>query len=178
MTPETLGMRVSLIPWESLTPNEQRSVSALDISPQQIEYAGTIEHSIELCEASHAGNIVGLAIKHGADVVGFFLLKRRSDAPVWAADRAAVVSAMRVDQSRQGKGLGTAALHALALWVEEYWPESSAIMLSVDEGNGAGIRAYGKAGFQELGIREQGRIGWVRYMTLATPLLSPGPAAP
>jgi RimJ/RimL family protein N-acetyltransferase len=37
-------------------------------------------------------------------------------------------------------------------------------MLAVDEENGAARRSYEKAGWIETGIREQGRIGWVRYM--------------
>lgn len=37
-------------------------------------------------------------------------------------------------------------------------------MLSVDEENEPGLRSYSKAGWSDLGLRDKGRIGWVRYM--------------
>jgi hypothetical protein len=39
-------------------------------------------------------------------------------------------------------------------------------MLTVDDHNPAGIAAYLKAGFVDEGVREPGRIGIVRRMTL------------
>lgn len=77
-----------------------------------------------------------------------------------------MVSAKRVDLSWQGIGLGAAALKALPCWVTRHWPYSTEIMLSVDEGNHPARRAYAKAGFADLGNREEGRIGWVRYLSM------------
>jgi RimJ/RimL family protein N-acetyltransferase len=74
---------------------------------------------------------------------------------------------MRIDLSMQGRGIGSATLQALPSWVAEHWPESHELILSVDEENAAARRAYAKAGFADHGIREQGRIGWVRYMSKA-----------
>lgn len=93
------------------------------------------------------------------------VIKRGSSAPAWAGARAAAISAMRIDVSQQGKGLGSAALQALAAWLRRHWPESGELTLSVDEENQLARGAYAKAGFVDLGIREEGRIGWVRYMS-------------
>ena len=41
------------------------------------------------------------------------------------------------------------------------------LLLRVDEGNAAGIRAYEKAGWREEGERRVGRVGVERTMTLA-----------
>ncbi len=74
---------------------------------------------------------------------------------------------MRIDQARQSQGLGAAALLALPHWLAQNWPESQSLILSVDEANTAGIRAYTKAGFQDHGVPKQGRIGWERLMSKA-----------
>jgi RimJ/RimL family protein N-acetyltransferase len=53
---------------------------------------------------------------------------------------------LRIDGRHQGRGIGSAALAEPARRVERHWPEASRLVLRVDEGNGAGIRAYEKAG--------------------------------
>ncbi len=150
--------------WESLSQANRDEVRGLVLSEQQIEYAGTIERSIERCCSDTTGDVQGVAIFKGKIVVGFLELKRRLAAPVWAGNRTAVVSSLRVDQRFQGQGIGTAALTSLPTFVLQWWPDAESIMLVVDEENGAARRSYEKAGWMETGVREQGRIGWVRYM--------------
>ena len=139
----------------------------LGISAQQSEYAGTIDRAIAHCQANTDDDVAGLAIETQAHIVGFLLLKRRSKNPDWASPTAATITAMRIDQARQGEGLGAAALQLLPSWVVQNWPEVQSLTLSVDEDNTAGIRAYTKAGFQDHGVRVQGRIGWENYMSKA-----------
>ncbi len=161
----TVQTLIELLHWHDLSESEKAAVRLLSVSSQQIEFAGTIERAVETVEAGDTHDIAGLAIQSSGIVVGFLVLKRKSKAPKWAAPGAVVISAMRIDQTHQGKGLGSAALMALTEWVAANWPDSVALSLSVDEENIAGIRAYRKAGFLDHGIREQGRIGWVRYMS-------------
>lgn len=156
---------VSLKRWQLLSPSEQAAVLGLAVTSQQIEFAGTVERSVESCKANQDNQIVGLAIFENQTVVGFLVLKRGASAPSWANPTSATVSAMRIDLSCQGKGIGSAALRALSPWVAENWPESPLLTLSVDEENQSARSAYAKAGFVDHGIREQGRIGWVRFMS-------------
>ncbi len=170
-------MTINLVRWQDLTVSEQANVAELSISTEQLEFAGRIEKAVASCEAANeadanqtAQDIVGLAVRNncgdGDVIVGFLVLKRRSQAPAWARADAAVISGMRIVQTQQGKGTGTAALKALALWTATHWPESTLLSLEVDEENTAGIRAYNKAGFIEDGARKQGRIGWIRTLTM------------
>jgi len=156
---------LALARWQDLSLSDQATVRKLGVTAQQIEYAGTVDRAIENCEADKEDDVAGLAIRADGQIVGFLVLKRRSKAPEWASPSAATISAMRVDQAHQGKGIGSLALQVLPRWVAENWPESSSLTLSVDESNQMGIRAYGKAGFQDHGVRVEGRIGWVRYMS-------------
>jgi RimJ/RimL family protein N-acetyltransferase len=156
---------VTLRRWQRLSPSEQTAVLRLTVTSQQSEFAGTVERSVEACQADQGDQVAGLAIFQGRSIVGFLVLKRGAKAPAWASSKAAVVSAMRIDVSMQGRGIGSATLQALPSWVAENWPESRELTLSVDEENASARRAYAKAGFADHGVREQGRIGWVRYLS-------------
>lgn len=158
------GPLIDLSRWQDLTPADRDAVRRLRLGVVQLEYAGPIERAIAACEAD-AVDVAGLAIRSGTQLAGFVVLKRRAQAPAWAAPGAAVVSALRIDERHQGQGLGTAALIALAAWVGTHWPECHALTLSVDEENAAGLRAYARAGFRDHGLRVEGRIGPVRYLT-------------
>lgn len=160
---------VSLQRWQTLSEAEQAAVLDLNVTQQQVEFAGTVVQSVQACLEDQVNEIAGLAVVHEHRIVGFFLLKRGASAPVWGGPKAAVVSAMRIDVSQQGKGMGSAALRLLPSWVAENWPGSAALTLSVDEENHSARRAYASAGFMDLGKREQGRIGWVRYMSKPIP---------
>ncbi len=160
---------VSLQRWQSLSEAEQAAVLDLNVTEQQVEFAGTVARSVQACVGDAVNDVAGLAVVHEHRIVGFFLLKRGASAPAWGGPKAAVVSAMRIDVSQQGKGMGAAALRLLPTWIAEHWPESTELALSVDEGNQSARRAYARAGFVDLGKRDEGRIGWVRYMSKPIP---------
>jgi ADP-ribose pyrophosphatase YjhB (NUDIX family)/RimJ/RimL family protein N-acetyltransferase len=161
---------VVLTSWRDLSPSDKVIVKNLSVSSQQVEYAGTMERAIGHCEEDTENDVTGLAIRINDKIVGFLLLKRRAKAPSWAIEGATTVAAMRIDLSHQGKGFGSMALKAISNWLGLNWPESSVLTLSVDEENIAGLCAYEKAGFRDHGVRDQGRIGWVRYMSKSTEL--------
>ncbi len=156
---------VDLLQWSELSESQRAQAKSLVISSQQIEYAGAVEAQIQSVENESGPDLVGLAITQREVVVGFLALKRGSKAPKWAAPSAAVVSGMRIDATQQGQGLGQLTLLRLADWLATHWTECTELSLSVDEENTRGIRTYSAAGFEDLGQRIQGRIGWVRYMS-------------
>ena len=157
---------VALADWRRLPAAERAAVRQLRISAEQHEFAGTIERSIAACEAGDPGEVAGLAIRADGDVVGWLLLKRGAAAPDWVDADAAVLGGLRVDQRCQGRGLGSLALSELPCWVARHWPQTMRLMLRVDEGNVAGIRAYERAGWREVGERRVGRVGPERTLAL------------
>jgi len=158
--------RVEIVDWHALAASGRDAVRALQISAAQTEFAGPIARSVAACEAGDRAEVAGLAIQVDGEVVGWVVLKRGASAPDWVADGAAVVSGLRVDVRHQGRGIGGAALGAMADWVARHWPQVSQLMLRVDDGNAAGIRAYEKAGWVETGERRVGRVGVERTMAL------------
>lgn len=155
---------IRIVRWDELSPAQKIDVENLKISDQQIEFAGPIHRAVEACTSDLTGDIRGAAIFNGDTIVGFLVLKRRNAAPSWVSTGAAVISALRIDLRFQGLGIGTAALRRLPEWLLAQWADTKSIMLSVDEANEAGRRSYAKAGWVDLGTRDKGRIGWVRYM--------------
>ena len=158
---------VELIRSHALDAAERDAVLSLRISAEQLEFAGGVARSVEACDAGDPAEIAGLAIREAGAVVGWVALKRGASAPDWVEDGAVAVSGLRIDSRHQGRGIGPAALAELARWIRGHWPEASRLVLRVDEGNGAGIRAYEKAGWVEAGQRRAGRVGLERTMALA-----------
>jgi len=165
--PPMAAMRVELADWGMLAPAERQAVTRLEISAAQVEFAGPVARSVAACEAGDPAEVAGLAIRADGRIVGWVLLKRGASAPDWVPDDAAVVSGLRIDQREQGRGIGALALPQLAGWAARRWPQAARLVLRVDEGNVAGIRAYEKAGWCEVGERRVGRVDVERTMTLA-----------
>ena len=157
---------VTLTPWQDLAPADRDAVAALEISVAQVEFAGTMARSIAACESADPAEVAGLAIRADGPVVGWVVLKRGASAPGWVEAGAVVVSGLRIARRHQGQGIGAVALAEMARWVVHAWPQSSLLMLRVDDGNTAGIRAYEKAGWVEVGARIDGRVGVERTMSL------------
>ena len=155
---------ITLIAWQDLDAYQRAAVAGLQISTVQIEYAGSVERAIQACESDTQDEVLGIAILCDQHIAGFLTCKRGGSAPDWAPADAVVISGLRIDQTWQGQGMGVKALRILPVWLQRHWPGTVQIVLSVDEENIAGIRAYEKAGWVDMGVRVQGRIGWVRHM--------------
>ncbi len=158
--------QLALVHWPALTAAERDAVLRLEISAAQVEFAGTLHKSVAACERGDPAEVAGLAIRTEAGIVGWLVLKRGAAAPDWTPPDGAVVSGLRMDLRHQGRGLGTAALALLPGWLARHWPDTTMLALRVDDGNVAGIRAYEKAGWAEVGARQMGRVGVERTMTL------------
>jgi RimJ/RimL family protein N-acetyltransferase len=157
--------QVELLVWAKLTERQRSQARAIEITPEQVEYAGSVEAQMKSIEDRSSDDQVGLGIVWQSDLIGLLSLKRLSKAPSWASSRSAVISGLRLDIRHQGRGFGRVALLSLPEWVAQHWPDCSSLSLAVDEENVAGIKAYRAAGFLDLGPRQQGRIGWVQYMS-------------
>lgn len=157
---------VRLLAWPALDAAQREAVNRLRISQEHESFAGTIARAVAECEANSGDDLCGVAVVDGHEVVGFLVMKRRTRAPDWALPDDAVLSALRIDQRQQGRGLGSMALALLPAWVRAWWPEARCLALSVDEHNAAGIKTYARAGWIDQGVRVAGRIGFVRYMRL------------
>lgn len=158
--------KVELKTWQQLSPPQQAQVRAIRISAEQIEFAGCGAKQLDVVENEASDQLVGLAILDGQNVVGFLVLKRGTTLPPWAPVGAALISGMRIDFAHQGRGFGSAALVLLRTWVKIHWHDCVELLLSVDEENHGGKKAYLRAGFEEIGKPEPGRIGLVRTMRM------------
>jgi RimJ/RimL family protein N-acetyltransferase len=157
-------VQVELVDWRALAPAEREAVLRIEIDAEQVEFAGPLARSVAACEAGDPAGVAGLAIRVDGAAAGWVLLKRGASAPDWVGAGDVVVSGLRIGRRQQGRGLGALALAELARWVARRWPQAERLVLRVDEGNVAGIRAYEKAGWREIGERRAGRVDIERTM--------------
>lgn len=151
--------------WQSLSPAQQSAVRAIQISADQVECAGSVDRAIAACASAAPDEVAGLAVLEGGEVVGFVVLSQGAKCPDWAPPGSVALTAMRVDSSRQGQGIGKSALALSEAWLRMHWPEAAVLALCVDDSNHAGRRAYAAAGFSPYAAPKQGRIDVVHYLS-------------
>ncbi|GMA14125.1 N-acetyltransferase [Deinococcus metallilatus] len=124
------------------------AVLALRVHPEQVRFSGEMPGLLQAAEADPRS--VPMLVQAGEEVVGAFRLDFTPGA-VARRDFGAPSVGLRaffIDRERQGGGLGTGALHALANWLRHHHPEIRLLALSVNQRNPAARRAYEKAGFR------------------------------
>ncbi len=169
---------LELIRWQQLPEAQRTTLRALRIDARQIEYAGTLDRALEVCESSDPADVAGLAICLAGLPVGFVVLRRGAKRPDWAPPGAVALTGMRIGQDHQGQGLGPRALRAVEQWLAAHWPDTRRVALTVDDENQRGKRAYWRAGYADYAKPQPGRIGLVRYLAKALASAPPVDIAP
>ena len=96
--------------WQLLTSEQRRSVLALQIAPERIEFAGTMAQALAVGEGASPDCVAGLAVFQAEAPVGFVVLCRCSRQSEWAPTGAVALRAIRIDSREQGRGHGKRAL--------------------------------------------------------------------
>ncbi len=156
-----------LVPYEDLTPLQREQVSAIEIHPEQIKFAGDIHGALHTLLSKPGPGVKGFALLAEEVPVAFLLLKRPPVLPAWANEHSATLHALQVDHRAQGKGYGKACLQALPAVARAAWPEIRGLELSVDADNDSAIGLYTRLGWVDSGEAYKGRIGYERRMGLA-----------
>jgi GNAT superfamily N-acetyltransferase len=127
------------------------AVLALAVRTDQLPFVGRSSDSladVAVCPGSEA-----LALLLGDTVVGYVRIDRRASAlgddPL--AVGAVALRSFLIDATRQGQGLGAAALEAIRAHVASRHPDRERILLTVNQRNAAAVRAYLRAGYRDSG---------------------------
>ncbi|MBZ4317981.1 GNAT family N-acetyltransferase [Streptomyces huiliensis] len=141
---------------EPVTADTYEAVMALDVLPGQRDYVAPNVRSLADAWACPAAE--PLALREGAELVGFALLKPAADVP-------GTVSLCRymIDHRFQGRRLGHAGLTAVLDRARA--AGYTRVRLSVVPGNHVAFRLYRTAGFGETGELEDGEIVLARDLT-------------
>ncbi|SCY18667.1 MULTISPECIES: GNAT family N-acetyltransferase [unclassified Pseudomonas] len=159
-------MTARLVPYEDLTALQREQVSAIELSPEQIKFAGDIHGALHMLLSRPGPGVKGFALLAGEVPVAFLLLKRPPVLPAWANEHSATLHALQVDHRAQGKGYGKACLQALPAVARSAWPDIHGLELSVDPDNVSAIGLYARLGWVDSGEAYKGRIGYERRMGL------------
>jgi ribosomal protein S18 acetylase RimI-like enzyme len=165
---QTLDVSVTaqLVPYEDLTALQRDQVSAIELHPEQIKFAGDIHGALHMLLSRPGPGVKGFALLAGEVPVAFLLLKRPPVLPAWANEHSATLHALQVDHRAQGKGYGKACLQALPAVARAAWPDIHGLELSVDPDNVSAIGLYARLGWVDSGEAYKGRIGYERRMGL------------
>jgi len=159
-------MKTDVVNYQKLTQVQRQQLDQLEILPEQLPFSGDIYCALNTLLVKPNGDIEGFVLLVDDEPRGFFMLKRRSCLPHWAAQDSATLHALQIDQRVQGRGLGKVFLRALPQAVHATWPDVRQVMLSVDADNQSAIRLYITQGWIDTGEAYPGRIGFERRMVL------------
>ncbi|GHG23126.1 hypothetical protein CBQ26_15570 [Deinococcus indicus] len=166
-------MTTRLVP---LSAHHEAALLALTLPPEQRPF--TTHPADLLPDLRGDPQRRGVTILDGDEVAGLFALSSGPHCEKCLSEpdpHAVAVSSLSIDTSRQGRGVGTAAMRQLPSLVPSLFPEARRVVLVVNQRNPAARRVYEKAGFTVTGER-QGPVGaqWVMTLALAWP---PGPGS-
>ncbi|MFI5839573.1 GNAT family N-acetyltransferase [Catenuloplanes sp. NPDC051500] len=128
-----------------------RVVADLSVAAHQREWVAPPTYYLALCTYGEAG-WRPLAVRAGDEVVGFLMWTIDPD------DNAAWIGGVVIDQTRQGQGIGRAAIRALITRIEAEEPGVTGFALSYEPANEAARRCYASLGFVETGETEDTEV--------------------
>lgn len=143
--------------------NEYRdTLDYFELPKEQVQFTSLPSNYKEVIEGQYR-----IVILNDREPVGFFLLhatdrvKDYSDNP-----QAMLLTALSINQVKQGKGYAKQAMLLLRKFVADEFPDCNEIVLAVNHKNIAAQKLYLKVGFQDTGIRKMGIIGEQYIMNL------------
>ena len=131
------------------------TLNTFRLPEEQVQFTSLPNNYKEVTDGQHR-----IVILNDKEPVGFFLLhstervKEYSDNP-----QAMLLTALSINQSKQGKGYAKKAMLLLRDFITNEFPNCNEIVLAVNHRNIAAQQLYLKVGFQDTGIRRIGPIG-------------------
>ncbi|WP_438317085.1 GNAT family N-acetyltransferase [Sporosarcina sp. FA9] len=101
-----------------------------------------------------------IVILSNDEPVGFFLLQSTDRVKEFTDNpRALLLTALSIDNSKQGKGLAKGAMNLIKQFVNQEFSEYDEIILAVNHKNIPAQNLYKRVGFSDTGKRKIGKIG-------------------
>jgi len=150
-------------------------IATLQLAPGQYPYVGDV--AFNLADARRDPMSDAMAVMAGDQAIGFYRLDLTPRAVIGRELPAPHLGlrSLLLGREWQGRGLGTAAMHACCVDIRRRHPDRRWLALLVDCGNHAAIAAYRRTGFRATGERRA--VGsWPQQLMLRR--LDPPASAP
>ncbi|MFC5847474.1 GNAT family N-acetyltransferase [Deinococcus petrolearius] len=154
---------------EALAPEHLPGLLALHLPADQLAFTSHPSEVLPRVEGDPDRRAV--VITAGEQAVGLFVLSvgAHRDRYLPVPDPSGVaLSSLSVDARTQGRGVGTAAMRLLPMYVPQVFSGADHVLLVVNQRNAPARRVYERVGFTVTGER-QGPIGPQWLMALALP---------
>lgn len=159
-------MNSMLVEYEKLTGAQREQLEAIELPAEQVLYAGDIFGSLNWLPSKPSQEVKGFALLIDGTPRGFFVLKHGAFLPFNDKPNVATLHGLMIDQRFQGQGHGKACMQALAGLAQAAWPDTEALMLSVDPANRSAHRLYLAMGWQDCGTTFLASEGYERLLVL------------
>lgn len=137
-----------MIVLEKLQAEDSKKVLALELSAEQVKFAGTVQDFLSDESATTHLHI----IKHDNKVVGFFKLDVAYFASYdFCPEDGIGFRAFAIDKNQQGQGIGSATISLLFAYIKRHYPEFNSVYLTVNCKNTRAKTCYLKGGFDDTG---------------------------
>lgn len=137
-------------------------LDSFELPKEQIQFTSLPSNYTEIIEGQYR-----IVILNDREPVGFFLLHKTDRVKDYSDNpQAMLLTALSINQVKQGKGYAKQAMILLSKFVTAEFPDCNEIVLAVNHKNIAAQKLYLKVGFQDTGIRKMGIIGEQYIMNL------------
>lgn len=146
---------------EKLADRHIEAIKSIQLAPEQVKFAGTAKEF--LAEASDTTHLHVIRLDN--DIVGFFKIDTDYESNYDFCPNTAIgLRTFVIDQSQQGKGIGTRAVRALVLYIAIHYSGYHSIYLTVNCKNPAAKVCYQKGGFQDSEVLYLGGAAGPQYV--------------
>ncbi|MFJ7747548.1 GNAT family N-acetyltransferase [Peribacillus sp. NPDC097295] len=142
---------------------EEYGKSLSYLPKDQAVYSALPEQSLRYCDEDPDRHPIVVLVDEAP--VGFFVLHiGEAIKPFTENERAILLRGFLIDHNHQGKKYGRKALEILPGFATDLFPGKDCIVLAVNVRNVAAKALYSKSGFQDTGVKKEGRSGWMHIM--------------
>ena len=138
-------------------------LATFHLPEDQTVYSALPEQSLRYCHEDPDRHPIVVLVDEVP--VGFFVLHIGEQMKSFTEDeRAILLRGFLIDHNHQGKKYGKKAMEILPGFAKYLFPDKDCIVLAVNVKNVAAKALYSNSGFQDTGLKKEGRSGWMHIM--------------
>ncbi len=141
-------------------------LNSYELSEEQAKFTASIDYCVNERKDTQDPHKTIVVIVENSTAIGFFVLDRGDDKyGVTDNHSAMLIRSLSVNPAYQGKGVGTQAMILLDDFVQQHFPDSNELVLSVNCKNNRAYHMYLKADFSDTGRTIMGIMGEQNVMS-------------
>jgi RimJ/RimL family protein N-acetyltransferase len=159
--------KITIHNMDTLKEHQLVELAGLHVSDRQAFQGRSFDESVADWRNGSRENILGLCFAHGGALVGIVLFNRPPKTAGGLAADTASVHGLKIATPWQGQGWGHLAFRLAVQALQDTWPSTKELVLSVDADNTAALAVYRAFGMIEAGPVVVGKHGPEYHLSLS-----------